>query len=157
VFTCVDDNATRTHVRVPTQSEPHAVTYCPSHEQTGSQDLRSTLGPRLVVGYSGLTLLGDANHPTLQQRNKYPQRDSPPAAVRQVASDFGRVKKFQQFQGETVVNHELTDKRVHDDQLQPLLNATHSGVCGPHSIDPQGYFSCCQHSWSSYGSVLLVG
>jgi hypothetical protein len=35
VFTCVDDNATRIHVRVPTRSEPHAVTYCPSHGQTG--------------------------------------------------------------------------------------------------------------------------
>ena len=54
---------------------------------------------------------------TPQERNQYPQRNFPPSPIWQSASDFVRVNKLQQFHCETFVNHDLTDKRVRDDQL----------------------------------------
>ena len=68
-----------------------------------------------------------------------------------------RVNKFQQFHFETFVDHELTDQRVSDDHFQFLLPTAESRVCHPHTIDSEGHFSWWRHSWSSYGSILLLG
>ena len=70
------------------------------------------------------------------------------------ASNFARVNKLQQFRRETFANHELTNERVQNDQLQLLLSTAESRPGHLRPIDPEGHFSRRSHDARSYGTVL---
>src|SRR6516225_10490485 len=85
---------------------------------------------------------------TTQEGNQYPQRDFPPAAVRQSASDSRWVNKFQQFQERTSVSRKISDKRVRNDQLHLGFSTAERRLRNLHTIDPEGHFSRGDHASS---------
>lgn len=67
------------------------------------------------------------------------------------------MNKLQQFQSEIFVNRKLLQLWFSDDYLRPVLTETHACAYGPHSIDPQAYFSRGDHSSRNYGAVRCLG